>query len=184
MKFSWVNVQSLSKVHSVYTLRFYLQMDQDISEYTYERTLLMEQRHQMLREMQLSRKESKREIQDVVEHSYRRRSLSGRRSRSDSRNSKGTEHPTNPDKEPNLSECGRVTIGTDANDVKELDVNHSEANTAYSTTPESKFAESIVKEDGLVERLSNSGRDENADTSACNSTREIAAGGQGLRGTP
>lgn len=159
-------------------------MDQDISEYTYERTLLMEQRHQMLREMQLSRKESKREIQDVVEHSYRRRSLSGRRSRSDSRNSKGTEHPTNPDKEPNLSECGRVTIGTDANDVKELDVNHSEANTAYSTTPESKFAESIVKEDGLVERLSNSGRDENADTSACNSAREIAAGGQGLRGTP
>ncbi|XP_011496527.1 PREDICTED: solute carrier family 12 member 4 [Ceratosolen solmsi marchali] len=33
-------------------------MDSDISAYTYERTLLMEQRNQMLREMQLSKKES------------------------------------------------------------------------------------------------------------------------------
>lgn len=34
------------------------QMDKDISEYTYERTLMMEQRNQMLRELQLKKKET------------------------------------------------------------------------------------------------------------------------------
>lgn len=33
-------------------------MDSDISAYTYERTLMMEQRNQMLRELQLNKKES------------------------------------------------------------------------------------------------------------------------------
>lgn len=33
-------------------------MDNDISAYTYERTLMMEQRNQMLRELQLNKKES------------------------------------------------------------------------------------------------------------------------------
>lgn len=37
---------------------FYLQMDSDISAYTYERTLMMEQRNQMLRELRLNKKES------------------------------------------------------------------------------------------------------------------------------
>ena len=141
----------------------------------------------MLREMQLSRKESKREIQDVVEHSYRRRSLSGRRSHSDSRNSKGTENPTYPDKEWKRSERGRATTDTCAKDVKEIDANHSEANTACSTTPENEFAISSVKEDRLTDRLSTSGKvmDENADTNVCNSARESAADRQeGLRGTP
>ena len=62
------------------------QVDQDISEYTYERTLLMEQRNKLLREMHLSRKESKREIQGVVEHSHRRRPISATNSFSESRN--------------------------------------------------------------------------------------------------
>lgn len=35
-----------------------VQMDSDISAYTYERTLMMEQRNQMLKEMQITRKES------------------------------------------------------------------------------------------------------------------------------
>ncbi|XP_048576392.1 solute carrier family 12 member 6 isoform X1 [Nematostella vectensis] len=51
-------------------------VDNDISEYTYERTLVMEQRNQMLKQMHLSRKESKREIQAVVVNSYRSRSHS------------------------------------------------------------------------------------------------------------
>lgn len=33
-------------------------MDSDISAYTYERTLMMEQRNQMLRELRLNKKES------------------------------------------------------------------------------------------------------------------------------
>lgn len=35
-----------------------IQMDSDISAYTYERTLMMEQRNQMLRELRLNKKES------------------------------------------------------------------------------------------------------------------------------
>lgn len=39
-------------------LHFVLQMNSDISAYTYERTLMMEQRNQMLRELRLNKKES------------------------------------------------------------------------------------------------------------------------------
>lgn len=37
---------------------FLFQMDSDISAYTYERTLMMEQRNQMLRELRLNKKET------------------------------------------------------------------------------------------------------------------------------
>ena len=39
-------------------ISFLQQMDNDISAYTYERTLMMEQRNQMLRELRLNKKES------------------------------------------------------------------------------------------------------------------------------
>ncbi|XP_014228975.1 solute carrier family 12 member 4 isoform X3 [Trichogramma pretiosum] len=52
-------------------------MNSDISAYTYERTLLMEQRNQMLREMHLSKKESigiapsdVNEVQAIVDHHH------------------------------------------------------------------------------------------------------------------
>ena len=35
-----------------------VQMDSDISAYTYERTLMMEQRNQMLKELQLNKRET------------------------------------------------------------------------------------------------------------------------------
>ncbi|XP_077982777.1 solute carrier family 12 member 4-like isoform X2 [Glandiceps talaboti] len=41
--------------------------DSDISAYTYERTLMMEQRTQMLREMKLTRKQTKREVQHLLD---------------------------------------------------------------------------------------------------------------------
>lgn len=41
---------------------FLLQHDSDISAYTYERTLMMEQRSQMLRQMRLSKTEREREV--------------------------------------------------------------------------------------------------------------------------
>lgn len=37
---------------------FMFQTNNDISAYTYERTLMMEQRNQMLRELRLNKKES------------------------------------------------------------------------------------------------------------------------------
>lgn len=40
-----------------------LQHDSDISAFTYEKTLVMEQRSQMLKQMQLSRTEREREVQ-------------------------------------------------------------------------------------------------------------------------
>ncbi|XP_052126468.1 solute carrier family 12 member 4-like isoform X2 [Frankliniella occidentalis] len=41
--------------------------DSDISEYTYERTLMMEQRNAMLRDLQLSKKESLGVVQSIVD---------------------------------------------------------------------------------------------------------------------
>ncbi|XP_072307345.1 solute carrier family 12 member 7 isoform X3 [Eucyclogobius newberryi] len=43
--------------------------DNDISAFTYEKTLVMEQRSQMLRQMQLSRAEREREIQSITDES-------------------------------------------------------------------------------------------------------------------
>lgn len=169
-------------------------MNQDISEYTYERTLLMEQRHQMLREMQLSRKESKREIQDVVEHSYRRRSFSGRRSHSDHKNGgMETEQTSNPDKESNLRERGpsktdSYVKGTDGNptSTRELHDDYGEANTGYSTTPENEYAMSSVKGDGLADKNSGTGKvtDGSADDACTSAGKSTADGKESLMGTP
>ncbi|XP_067002016.2 solute carrier family 12 member 4 isoform X2 [Anabrus simplex] len=45
-------------------------MDSDISAYTYERTLMMEQRNQMLRELRLNKKESLGVVQAIVDHHH------------------------------------------------------------------------------------------------------------------
>ncbi|XP_031349660.1 solute carrier family 12 member 4 isoform X3 [Photinus pyralis] len=45
-------------------------MDSDISAYTYERTLMMEQRNQMLRELRLNKKESLGVVQSIVDHHH------------------------------------------------------------------------------------------------------------------
>lgn len=43
-----------------------LQHDSDISAFTYEKTLVMEQRSQMLKQMHLSRTEREREVPDAA----------------------------------------------------------------------------------------------------------------------
>lgn len=45
-------------------------MNSDISAYTYERTLMMEQRNQMLRELRLNKKESFGVVQAIVDHHH------------------------------------------------------------------------------------------------------------------
>jgi len=45
-------------------------MDNDISAYTYERTLMMEQRNQMLQELRLNKKESLGVVQAIVDHHH------------------------------------------------------------------------------------------------------------------
>lgn len=48
--------------HCFLFLCFLLKHDSDISAYTYERTLMMEQRSQMLRQMRLSKSDREREV--------------------------------------------------------------------------------------------------------------------------
>lgn len=43
-----------------------LQHESDISAFTYEKTLVMEQRSQLLKQMQLSRTEREREVRDTL----------------------------------------------------------------------------------------------------------------------
>ncbi|XP_071814976.1 solute carrier family 12 member 6-like isoform X2 [Apostichopus japonicus] len=53
--------------------------DTDISAYTYERTMRMEQRTEMLRQMKLTKKESLREAQAIVDHHHSKSSPVPRR---------------------------------------------------------------------------------------------------------
>ncbi|TMW54744.1 hypothetical protein DOY81_000275 [Sarcophaga bullata] len=45
-------------------------MNSDISAYTYERTLMMEQRNQMLRELRLNRIEKTKVVQTIIDHHH------------------------------------------------------------------------------------------------------------------
>lgn len=159
-------------------------MDQDISEYTYERTLLMEQRHQMLREMQLSRKESKREIQDVVEHSYRRRSQSTHSNHKASPKPERTGVP--PDQDANPPEHDSTTTDKCAVTGKETESDHSEANAGYVASPEKDLAVRGTKCDNLADKLSNAlkATDGNIGTNSYASNGKSTNGKESLRGTP
>lgn len=53
-----IDFTSENVIFIVFVLGFNSQMNSDISAYTYERTLMMEQRNQMLRELRLNKKES------------------------------------------------------------------------------------------------------------------------------
>ncbi|PFX32292.1 TBC1 domain family member 31 [Stylophora pistillata] len=170
-------------------------MDQDISEYTYERTLLMEQRHQMLREMHLSRKESKREIQDVVEHSYRRRSLSGRRSNSDNRTGREMENRSNPGKESHSDEQGLSSFdsnmkiseepSTKSDDcTTEGDLDRNKTN-VYSSTPERDLIFTLRGKDVIVDKNKDSDKETQPGiTSYTNDGQSAVDGKASLRGTP
>ncbi|KAF7642596.1 hypothetical protein LDENG_00255020 [Lucifuga dentata] len=68
--------------------------DNDISAFTYEKTLVMEQRSQMLKQMQLSRTEREREIQSITDESrssIRRKNQCGAQGTSLSRQSSRAE---------------------------------------------------------------------------------------------
>lgn len=45
-------------------------VDNDISAYTYERTLMMEQRNKLLKEMRLTRRESLHLVQNIIDHHH------------------------------------------------------------------------------------------------------------------
>lgn len=155
----------------------------------------------MLREMHLSRKESKREIQVVMEHSYGRRSLSGRKSNPENKIGKETEHTSNSENESNLAENGPSTYDNCAksaektptvsdDDPRKFSEDKSEANTGYSTTPENEFAMTTFVKDGLVNKDSNSDKitdDKITDDGSASDTghgQSAADGKESLRGTP
>lgn len=50
---------------------FFIKHDSDISAYTYERTLMMEQRSQMLRQMRLSKSDREREVRKCQDASWK-----------------------------------------------------------------------------------------------------------------
>ena len=52
-----------------------LQPDNDISAYTYERTLIMEQRNEMLKQMRLSNRQKKGDVQHLLARSFSRKGI-------------------------------------------------------------------------------------------------------------
>ena len=171
-------------------------MDQDISEYTYERTLLMEQRHQMLREMHLSRKESKREIQDVMEHSYRRRSLSGRRSNSDYKTGKESENTCNFGKESHSDKQGsssskkntkiseKPSIQSDEG-TKGVELDKNKTDIVHSSTLERDLIFTLSGKDVFVDKNTDSDKETQPGiASYTNDGQSAEDGKESLRGTP
>lgn len=59
---AWNFLLRVVKVSLLCCFLFFLKHDSDISAYTYERTLMMEQRSQMLRQMRLSKSDREREV--------------------------------------------------------------------------------------------------------------------------
>ncbi|KAL0966129.1 hypothetical protein UPYG_G00291260 [Umbra pygmaea] len=78
----------------------------DISAFTYEKTLVMEQRSQMLKQMQLSRNEREREIQSITDESrisIKRKNPPGAESGAQQIHDRNTKSPSNPDNKATLS---------------------------------------------------------------------------------
>ncbi|GLV43175.1 kazachoc [Carabus blaptoides fortunei] len=71
-------------------------MDSDISAYTYERTLMMEQRNQMLRELRLNKKESLGVVQAIVDHHHQGDAKTTTKVRFQEPNKGNTEESANP----------------------------------------------------------------------------------------
>ncbi|KAJ7377371.1 hypothetical protein OS493_029730 [Desmophyllum pertusum] len=117
--------------------------NQDISDYTYERTLLMEQRHQMLREMHAALKKRKQARNTRRGGTLLEKAIAFRTKvefRSQKWQGNGVpELCCNTDNESNRVERVGVHPTCLKNTEKtptEVDVDKSEANTGYSTTPE------------------------------------------------
>ena len=147
----------------------------------------------MLKEMQLSRKESRREIQDVVEHSYRRRSLSRRRSQFDHNYDTKADYTSNldegstipdpnaPDKHHQSADNNRVMSGSG-----ESDVDHSKANDGYTTPTKNEVTMHSVKGDELVDKNSHSSKisEDRIDVGTVYDRTSVDGQESGLRGTP
>ena len=139
----------------------------------------------MLKEMQLSRKESRREIQDVVEHSYRRRSLSSRRSQSDHKYDTKADYTINPDEGSTIPD----PIAPDKrgqSDSGESDVDHSKANDGYTTPTKNEVTMGSIKGDELVDKNSHSSKitEDSIDVDTVCGRSRVDGQESGLRGTP
>ncbi|EZA57194.1 Solute carrier family 12 member [Ooceraea biroi] len=109
----------------------------DISAYTYERTLIMEQRNQMLRELQLNKKQSLGVVQAIVDHHH----------------NVDAKVPTkeNNDEETNLI-GGSPKAENKENAEKEAKENNSPENRSQSQSPEVKKPP-ITPDEGDVKRM-------------------------------
>ena len=147
----------------------------------------------MLKEMQLSRKESRREIQDVVEHSYRRRSLSGRRSQSDYKYDTKADYTSNPDEGSTVPDPKAPDKPSQSTDKKramsglvETDVDHSKANDGYTTPTKNEVTMRSIKGDKLVDKNSHrsSMTEDSIDVGKVCGRNRVDGQESGLRGTP
>ncbi|KAJ8980702.1 hypothetical protein NQ317_019195, partial [Molorchus minor] len=95
-------------------------MDRDISAYTYERTLMMEQRNQILRELQLNKKESLGVVQSIVDQHHT--NIDGkiatkvRFEEPRGNGNKETEEPTNEPNSDSNDDCDNTTEKDDSSE--------------------------------------------------------------------
>ncbi|XP_044764689.1 solute carrier family 12 member 4 isoform X3 [Coccinella septempunctata] len=134
-------------------------MDSDISAYTYERTLMMEQRNQMLRELQLNKKESLGLVQSIVDQHHQDPKIAskvrfqepgsgGEEPPKDNKNCEAepTNEPVNRDEKP--GDCDNST--SEKEDPSEKECNDEKK---YDSAEEEKKPTKITPDEGNVRRM-------------------------------
>ncbi|XP_072743132.1 solute carrier family 12 member 6 isoform X4 [Anoplolepis gracilipes] len=120
----------------------------DISAYTYERTLIMEQRNQMLRELQLNKKQSLGVVQAIVDHHHNvdakvptkvRFQEPGNQNVTDDTKEKLMQETELNNKEPDVTE--------EANEKEETKENNDEETKVIGGSPKTENKENAEKEE-------------------------------------
>ncbi|CAB1326295.1 unnamed protein product [Coregonus sp. 'balchen'] len=125
--------------------------DSDIAAFTYEKTLVMEQRSQMLKQMQLSRNEREREIQSIRDES--RNSIKRKKS-----SVVETLQAPNTLQVPSLSISRDMRVDEEAQLITKLGTNsHASLNDNATATPDHRVHMTWTKDKLIAERNRNRG---------------------------
>ncbi|XP_044257294.1 solute carrier family 12 member 4 isoform X3 [Tribolium madens] len=135
-------------------------MDSDISAYTYERTLMMEQRNQMLRELRLNKKESLGVVQSIVDQHHQnvdaktatKVRFQEPSAEGDKDNKAAETEPTNePNSQPKTEDNDNST--TEKEDPSEKEKECNEETKENNISQEKKKPATITPDEGNVRRM-------------------------------
>ncbi|CAH1153516.1 unnamed protein product [Phaedon cochleariae] len=132
-------------------------MDHDISAYTYERTLMMEQRNQMLQELRLNKKESLGMVQSIIDqHHTIADSKTATKVRFQEPGPEGDNKTAEPTNEPNSEskeDCDNSKEKDDSSEKEKECTNEHNHNHTNSVSEEKNKPTTKTPDEGNVRRM-------------------------------